>query len=143
MDYLPESLTITVTVPTYDYLMVYSDDATDTMDWTDSHDDRKYILHEPQFPYEEYDSDTVRAGWGYEGWGEGEWGAGWTIAMSISANVSTPGLYTFGVACFDTAGNQGDNGSTVETYQTPRPKLPGDWGADAATYSSNILTVDL
>ena len=143
MDYLPESLTLTVIVPTYDYMQVFSDGGTGTMEWVTPHDSRRYILHEPQFPYEEYDSYTVRAGWGYEGWGIGGWGAGWTIAMSVTAHVSTPGLWQFAIVCFDIAGNQGANGTVTETYQTLQPKPPGNWGTDAATFASDILTVDL
>jgi len=134
MDYIPESLTLTVTVPTYDHMQVFSDDATGTMDWDNPHDNRKYYLYEPQL---------TRYGWGYEGWGLGEWGAGWTIDISVNAFVSSPGLYKFAVVCFDTAGNQGDNGSVTETYQTPRPKKPGAWGTGAANYSDDILTIDL
>jgi len=143
MDYLPESLTLTATLPTYDYTMVYSDGATGTMDWTDSHDGRKYILHESSFPFETYVATTVRAGWGYEGWGLGMWGAGWTIGMSVTAHVSLPGLWQFAFVNFDIAGNQGENGATTETYQTPQPKPPGNWGTDAAVYADDILTVDL
>ena len=139
VDYLPETVTLTFSdandnaLPTNNYLKVYSDLTTGTMDWVGAHDDRKYSMTEPQL---------TRLGWGYGGWGLGGWGGGFT-EISVVANISIPGLWQFGVAMFDFADNQGDNGSVTETYQTPQPKPPGDWGTTAASYTNPILTVDL
>ncbi len=133
MDYIPETITLTVTLPTDDYMVIRSDDTTGTMDWTNGHDNQKFRLD---------DSSLTRYGWGYGGWGLGNWGAGWTN-ISATTNVALPGLWTFAVVAYDIAGNVGSNGETAETYQTPQPKKPGKWGTDAASYANNILTLDL